>query len=193
MITIRQIERLWKDKKFKRLMRDCTAARPEASLRLETDLANRLAAAAMAVVRLDELNRQTAPVFDLLLAAVLSGQEADGGWGDAPTTALCLRALAIAGGPVEAIGRGIEFVHNLQREEGLWPAGPLKWVPGDPYLTAFALLHLTADARLRGFVDRLNLDAAADWLDFNPGRLDAETGRLWGRVGSRCRVRQVAT
>ena len=193
MITIRQIERLWKDKKFKRLMRDCTVARPEASLRLETDLANRLAAAAMAVVRLDELNRQTAPVFDLLLAAVLSGQEADGGWGNAPTSALCLRALATAGGPVEAIARGIDFLSNLQREEGLWPAGPLKRMPGDPYLTAFTLLHLTAEARLRGIADCLDLDAAADWLDFNPGRLDTETRRLWGRVGSRCRVRQLAT
>ncbi len=192
MITIRQIERLWEAKRFRRLMRDCTAARPEASLRLETDLANRPAAAAMAVVRLAELNCRTAPIFDHLAASVRAGQEADGGWGDAPTTALCLRALTVAGDPGGAAGRGVTFLRNLQRDDGLWPAGPVRRMSGDPYLTAFTLLHLTADARLRDACGDVRLDAAANWLDFNPGRLDAETRRLWGRVGVRCRVEAVS-
>ena len=179
MITIRQIERLWAAKLYRRLVRDCTAARPEASLRLEADLAGRCTAAAVAMVRLEELNRRPAPVFDLLRRAVVAGQSADGGWGDAASTAMCLRALSVAGDAAAAVERGIGYLHNLQRDDGLWHA--------DPYLTALALLHLTADSRLRERCDDLHLHAAADWLDFHPAKLDAEARRLWSRTSVRCR------
>ena len=57
MTTIRQIERLWRSGQFDRMLRLCLEMRQEASVRLAIELARARAipAAAMAVIRLDEL------------------------------------------------------------------------------------------------------------------------------------------
>src|SRR3954462_8456496 len=98
MQTVRQIQRLWDAKQYPRLARELMAARPEASLRAEAELANRIAVAAMGILRLDELNQAHAKLCRQLPHNVMLGQDADGGWGDAMTTSLCVRALRCCDG-----------------------------------------------------------------------------------------------
>src|SRR6187455_501426 len=117
MQTVRQIQRLWDAKQYPRLARELMAARPEASLRAEAELARSVPVAAMAIIRLDELNQPQVKLSRQLLNCVLLGQEADGGWGDAMTTALCLRALRCSNGHGAAIERGLMYLANLQKSE----------------------------------------------------------------------------
>lgn len=62
MQTIKHIERLWTARKYELLFRELIATRPEASFRLEIELATCTPAAAMAMIRLDELNQSHQPL-----------------------------------------------------------------------------------------------------------------------------------
>src|SRR5687768_3742472 len=93
MFTIRQIERLWNSKQYRRLAVELLQGRPEASYRLEAEFGRSIPAAALALVRMDELAQSHHPLYRTLLNVLIVGQEADGGWGDVMTTALCVRAL----------------------------------------------------------------------------------------------------
>src|SRR5687768_14334307 len=106
MITVRQIERTWNAKEYDRLVRELLGGRPEARYRFEMELTRAPLAAALAVIRLDELAQGYVPLYSRLVRALLSTQEADGGWGDPATTALCCRALACGNGNGLAIDRG---------------------------------------------------------------------------------------
>src|SRR3954453_17414663 len=125
MITVRQIERYWMAKDYPRLYRELVAARPEAGFRLEVDVRAPLAAA-MAIIRLDELAQSHVPLYSRLLRSILTSQEADGGWGAPVTTALCVRALLCGSGNGYAVDLGIEYLANLQKTEGIWPNLPLR-------------------------------------------------------------------
>src|SRR4051812_12048140 len=126
MQTVRQIQRLWDAKQYPRLARELMAARPEASLRAEAELARSNPVAAMGIIRLDELNQTHVKLCRQLLNNVLLGQESDGGWGDAMTTALCVRALRCCDGHGEAVERGLKYLASLQKSEGIWPKEPLR-------------------------------------------------------------------
>src|SRR5450432_3326604 len=108
MMTVRHIEKLWNAKAYQRLLREMLAGRPEASLRVEAELADSgvLPAAAMALLRLDELAQSHVPLYSKLLKIILAAQEGDGGWGDPMSTALCLRALLGSRGQGVAIQHG---------------------------------------------------------------------------------------
>ena len=109
MVTVRQIEKLWKDESYGRLLRGLLAQRPEGSIRLEAELPiTPVTAAAMAMIRLDELSQSHVAFYQKLLHRVLAKQEADGGWADPMTTALCLRALLCCSGDGTAITVGAE-------------------------------------------------------------------------------------
>src|SRR5262245_40674205 len=95
MVTVRQIEKLYKSQSWQALAGQMLAGRPEASLRLENALSGPIAAAAMVLIRLDELSQAHVPLYGSLLRSILSAQEEDGGWQDPLTTALCLRALML--------------------------------------------------------------------------------------------------
>src|SRR3712207_5518067 len=111
MTTVRQIERYWTAKEYARLFRDLVAARPEAQFRLEVEVRAPLAAA-MAVIRMDELAQSHTPLYTRLVRFLLSTQESDGGWGDPVTTALCLRALLCGQGKGMALERGVTYLAN---------------------------------------------------------------------------------
>jgi hypothetical protein len=189
MITIRQIERAWTARTYEKLFRDLVAGRPEAAFRFELEQGRAIPAAAMAVVRLDELSQSHVPLCGTLLRAVIAGQEKDGGWGDAMTTALCLRALLCSEGAGVAIERGLRYLANLQKAEGVWPAVPLRRMPADGYVSAFVLYEL---GDVAGFRAAVHFDDAVAWFAANEHALDGETARLWARAQHRCRVRVAA-
>ena len=137
------------------------------------------------MIRLDELNQTHAPLFSKLVRTVLASQDRDGGWRDAATTSLCLRALLIDGGHGTAVDAGMRYLTLLQREDGAWPKEPLRRMPPDGFTTALVLFELGDRPEFRGAVR--SKDAAA-WLDRHAAELDAETKRLWGLASLRCRV-----
>src|SRR5437016_1957666 len=110
MQTVRQIERLWHGCQYEQLFRDLVSVRPEAEFALEFQSGSTASpAAAMAMLRLDELDQSQAPLYQNLLRCLLGAQDADGGWDNPMLTALCLRALMAGQGGGEAIERGLSY------------------------------------------------------------------------------------
>lgn len=185
MMTVRHIEKLWNSDAHGRLLKELLAGRPEASLRLEHELTGRLPAAAMALLRLDELAQSHVPLYAKLLKTILAAQQSDGGWNDPVTSAICLRALLAGRGQGIAIDRGLFYLAQLQKSEGIWPNVPIRRMPADPFVSAFILLQLGFDARFRQavrFIDALN------WFEANELTLDSETRRLWDHASVRCQM-----
>jgi len=189
MTTLRQIERLWVARRYETLFRYLMAARPEASFRLEVELARAIPAAALSLIRLDELCQSHQPLAIELLRTLLAAQEPDGGWTDPMTTALCLRALLSCQGAGASIERGLFYLANLQKTEGAWPNVPLRRLPADPYVSAYILYQLGDQPRFRETVRFLD---ALNWFDRHESSLDPEARRLWDRASSRCRLGQPA-
>jgi hypothetical protein len=185
MITTRQIERAWTARTYEKLFRELVANRPEASFRFEHEQGRAIPAAAMAVIRLDELSQSHTPVAAKLVRAVIAGQETDGGWGDVMSTALCLRALLCSGGDGMAIQRGLDYLAHLQKAEGIWPAVPLRRMPADGFASAFVLYQLGDNARFREAVRFLD---AVRWFEQHDATLAFDARRLWDRARHRCRI-----
>jgi hypothetical protein len=183
MITVRQIERFWQTKSYERLFRELLVARPEASLRMQLELGRSIPTAALAIIRLDELSQAYVPLYSQLIRTVLNDQHSDGGWGDPMTTAICLRALMCGQGHGVAIDRGLHYLANMQKPEGIWPNVPIRRMPADPYVSAFILLQLGDKPAFRQavrFFDALN------WFEANESALDPDARRLWDRATTRC-------
>ena len=185
MITVRQIERAWNARTYEKLFRELVSTRPESGFQFEMEQGRAIPAAAMAVIRLDELSQSYVPLCGKLVRALLAGQESDGGWGDAMTSALCIRALLCSGGDGVAIDRGLNYLANLQKAEGAWPAVPLRRMAADGYVTAFILYELGDKARFRSAVQ---FDTAIQWFETNESQLDREARRMWERARHRCEV-----
>lgn len=143
MLTIRQIERLWNAGDFARLARELLAGRAELSPRTLLDSSYRVPCAAMALIRIDEFAQNFHPLAGRLIKVLVSAQDPDGGWGDPATTALVLRALSTSRGHGLSVSRGLAFLGAMQKEDGLFPAVPLKRTAGDAHVTSLILLHLT--------------------------------------------------
>jgi hypothetical protein len=187
MITVRQIDRLWSAKAYERLLEQLIAPRPETSERLLSQLPGSLPAAAMAVIRLDELSQSFAPLYSQLVRTIIAAQRPDGGWGDVMTTALCLRALLCGNGNGLAVERGLASLASLQKpEETIWPSMPVRRMPIDPFASAFVLLHL---ANHEAFRDAIRLDDAVDWFESNELVLDEPTRKLWSHARRRVPAR----
>jgi hypothetical protein len=183
MITVRQIERTWSAKQYERLLRDLLAARPEGGFQLRLESGCAASAAAIAVIRLDELSQAHVPVCSQLIRTILANQQADGGWGDPAVTALCLRALLCCNGQGAAIERGMQALAALQKTEGIWPREPLRRMPADALVSAFILFELGDNVLFR---QSLRFDQAVAWFTANEGLLDGESRRLWERAHVRC-------
>jgi hypothetical protein len=190
MQTVRHIERLWTNRKYEQLFRELIADRPESSFRLEIELATCTPAAAMAMIRLDELNQSHVPLYQKLVRSLVATQDADGGWGDPMATALCLRALMAGKGAGLAIERGLFYLATLQKPEGIWPRVPFRRMPAEPYVSAFVLYQLAEDDRFRAAVRFLD---AVNWFESHESSLDVETRRLWDRASLRCQMRRAMT
>src|SRR5688500_16108573 len=142
MTTVKQIERAWTARTYEKLFRELVSSRPESGFRLEVQTSRSALAAAMGVIRLEELNQSHVPLYSKLLRALIGSQDADGGWGDPVSTALCLRALLCGQGTGEAVERGMAYLANLQKDEGTWPQVPLRRMSADAYVSAFVLYQL---------------------------------------------------
>ncbi|HEX3356164.1 MAG TPA: prenyltransferase/squalene oxidase repeat-containing protein [Tepidisphaeraceae bacterium] len=183
MQTVRQIERLWTARQYTRLFRELIANRPDGAFKFDLDPGH-LAAAAMGMIRLDELNQAHNPLYRKLLNTIIAAQQSDGGWGDIALSALCLRALAIGrdtGG--RAIDNALAYLANLQRPDGYWPAIPLRRMPGDASVSALVLYHLAEEDRFRAAVQ---FKQAVQRLDADRTSLDPNARRLWDRASLRC-------
>lgn len=186
MITIRQIERDWNARQYEKMFRELTAFRPEATFHFNFESGRATPAAAMALIRLEELCQSHVPLYAKLVRAVLAAQDArDGGWGDPVVTALCLRALTANRGNGVAVDRGIAYLAELQKPEGIWPAVPVRRLPEDPYTSAFILYELGDNPRFR---DGVRLADAVAWFERHTDQLDEETRALWERASLRCRM-----
>ena len=190
MLTVRQIERLWNSKAYRRLAQDLLTGRPEASVRLETGFARSLPVAALALIRMDELAQSYHSFYRTLLNVLIVSQEADGGWGDVLTTALCVRALTCGDGQGVAVERGLAYLAQLQKSEGVWPQIPLRRMPADGFVSAFVLFEL---GDVEGFRRAVRVADALDWFAGNLPTLDADTRRLFDRAAAKCRPRRVQT
>ena len=126
MTTVRQIERFWSARQFDRLLGDLLSGRPEGAVQLAQKVRLIPAATAVAMIRLDELGQAHVPLFGRLIRTLLNTQDADGGWGDAMTTALCLRALMLGSGSGDSVDRGLRYLAMLQKENGAWPIVPIR-------------------------------------------------------------------
>src|SRR5262249_27926124 len=119
----------------------------------------------------------------------LSSQEADGGWGEPLATALCLRALLCGRGQGLAIERGLNYLADLQKSEGIWPAVPIRRTAEDPFVSAFILFQLADSLAFRATV---RFQAATQWFLQNQIKPDEEACRLWHRASLRCRPNFIA-
>src|SRR5262245_25725752 len=116
MTTVRQLERLWNARKFDLIYSELTSARPEGSLPVAWECSQAIPAAAMALIRLDELDQSYVPLAGKLIRTLIVTQQYDGGWGDLMATALALRALTRCRGQGLVIERGLVYLANLQQD-----------------------------------------------------------------------------
>ena len=185
MVTVRQIERLWNAKSYRRLAMELLSARTEGAYRLESELGTSSGAAALGVIRLDELEQSHHPLNRKLLNVILLAQEADGGWGDPLRTALCLRALLCARGEGNAVERGMRYLAAMQKAEGVWPREPIRRMPADGFVSAFVMFELASAPRFREVV---RIDDAVDWFATNEQSLEPDAKRLWEHTSLRYRA-----
>ena len=190
MQTTRQIERQWSARQYDRLARELLAPRPEYSPRLLAELSRSVPAAALALIRLDELNQSNHPLCGKLIRTIIAAQEGDGGWGDPLVSALCLRALMCSKGLGLCVHRGIAHLASLQKDEGAWPAAPIRRLPEDAFVTAFILFHLADHDAFRAAV---RLDDALAWLTRHESALGDDARRLAHRATLRARLRPTAS
>ena len=183
MVTWKQIERQWQAGDYSKLLGELTVGRPESSPRMQLSLGRALPAAAMAVIRMDELSQSYLPICAKMTRTVLASQESDGGWGDPMTTALCLRALLVGNGHGVAIDRGMQYLANLQKDVGIWPRIPLRRMEADAYTSAFILFHL---GDVEAFRNAVHFDAAIAWFNAHALEQDTDTQRLWHRAMAKC-------
>jgi hypothetical protein len=176
------MERFWGAKEYGRMLSECLRTRSEAPILRLGDLSGAPAAAAMGIIRLDELSQPQSPLYRRLVHAVLASQQADGGWGDVMVTALCLRALLCGGGDGIAIQRGLAYLVALQQLEGTWPRVPLRRFPADPAVSAYVVSQL-ADQPLA--IESLRLADTMRWLEEHQADLSPETQRLWRSTSTR--------
>lgn len=187
MVTLQRIRRMWDERAYGRLSAEVLGVRPEAAILKCPEASTAISAAALTLIRLDELNQSACQLYAQLLRVVMATQQADGGWGDLLTTSLCLRALACGGGDGLALDQGMQYLANLQKPSGIWPAEPLRRMPEDAFTSAYILLQLGGDVRFQEAVD---VPAAIDWFDRNEHSLDRPTAQLWSHA--RRRVGRIA-
>jgi hypothetical protein len=186
MQTVKQIERLWTGRRYEALLGELVACRADAEfVPLLQTCSIAIPAAAMAMIRLDELGQSGAPIYHKLLICLLAAQESDGGWSDPILSALCLRALLGSRGGGEAIDKGLLYLANLQKDEGIWPRIPFRRMPEDALTSAVVMYQLSHEERFR---EAVAFDDAVRWFDDHSAQLDPQTRKIWFSVRLRCGI-----
>jgi hypothetical protein len=186
MITVRQIERYWVNRQYDKLFNALVENRPEAAFPFDLTESRSTPAAAIALIRLDELSQNHVPLYGRLVRALVASQNVnDGGWGDGVITALCLRALMAGRGTGACVDFGLRYLADLQKAEGAWPAGPIRRLPADPAASAFVLFQLGDRAEFRNSV---RFGDALTWFATHASSLDADARRWWESARLRCQV-----
>lgn len=176
MTVVRQLERDWDARRYRRILADLLASRVESALlpRLSAGPTG-AAAAAIAIVRLDELDLPHVSLYSKLLCVLIAAQLPDGSWGDPAVTALCLRALLTCRGRGVAAEKALNHLAALQRADGSWPEAALRRLPGDAAATAFILLQLGDHPQ---FAAHCNIPTALTWLASSASLHDPVASRL---------------
>lgn len=201
MLTLRQIEKWWTAKAYTRLLDELCAGRAEGVngirdlLDGSPDKAS-VAAAAMTIIRAEELRQSAHPHVGKMVRLLLDRQDRLGGWGekgpggtlatDSVITALAARGLAQSGtGP--AVDNALTRLADLQNQDGEWSAAA---TPGDETggltdmaVTAFVLYQL---ATIRRPAAALLIDTALGRL-LAPaaGQVDTQLNTLRRRIEAR--------
>jgi len=183
MITVRHLERQWNARQYTRLSEELLAARPEAWFVFDRQASQAARTAALALIRLEELNQAHVPLAAALRRNLLAMQESDGGWGDPAVSALCIRALLLGKGAGIAVDRSLAYLANLQQSGGIWPAAPIRRMPADPATSVFILSQLADQPR---FGEVVRLADAFGWFSRHRGSLDSQTAQIWDRLRMRC-------
>ena len=187
MLTLRRIDRYWTQRQYDKLFNALVENRPEASFPFDLTDGRSTPAAAIALIRFDELSVSHVPLYGRLVRALLASQNVnDGGWGDVVVTALCLRALMAGRGNGAAIDAGLRYLADLQKTEGIWPSVPIRRLPADAAASAFVLYQLGDQPAFR---EAVRFAEAVAWFDAHPTGLDADARRWWDSARLRCRVR----
>jgi hypothetical protein len=176
MMTVRQMQRLWDTRQFKRLVEEISSQRIEALAADELTDHPAVAAAAWGLIRLEELNQPQVPLCRILINVLVARQESDGGWGDVAVTALVLRALSLWEGHGPAIERGMHYLAQLQQPDGIWPKIPIRRLCADAVVSAFVMLQLAENPRFRAAVD---FSAAVNWFHLHVSETDAAAQTIW--------------
>jgi hypothetical protein len=176
MQTVRYIEKLWDRREYDRLLAELIAPRVEAAAAGELIHNSMASAAALALVRLDELHSPHAPICSRLIRTLIGTQKSDGGWGDVATTAIAVRGLSLQNGQGLAIEGGMGYLAMLQQPAGIWPKLPIRRMPEDALVSAFTILQLGDNDLFRGAV---RIDAAIAWFDSHRWMLDQAALSLW--------------
>jgi hypothetical protein len=82
------------------------------------------------------------------------------------------------------IDRAIEYLANLQKQDGIWPNEPIRRLPADPAASAFILFELSSFPAFRSAIRFFD---ASHWFEENESRLAEPVRRLWNHVALRCR------
>jgi len=188
MLTTRYIEKLWDGRQYQRILEELIGPRVESPAVEELRQSPTAAAAALALIRLDELHQVHASLCPRLIRSLVALQEADGGWGDVAVTALCVRALSLQNGRGAAIERGVAYLAALQQPGGIWPKIPIRRMPADALVSAFVLFQLADHCEFRNAVD---FDAAYGWFESHRWTLDPAAQALWDHA--RLRVPALST
>jgi len=171
-------ERLWNARQYVKLFGSLIANRPESTFRLEIDTPTSTLAAAMGIIRLDELNqpmcRFTAPSSEHW-SPPRNGTAAGA---TRPSQPVSARPDAREGAS-ESIQRGLRYLADLQKSDGLWPKIPFRRMPGDACVSAFVLHQLSGDERFRAVV---RFNDAVSWLRNN---------RHWNQKRTDCGIAPV--
>jgi hypothetical protein len=157
MLTCTKLTRLWTAGRFRALIREALAGRPEGRLELDQRRGGPIVAAALALLRLCELNQPGHRLAGVLRDRLIWTQGAAGDWsGDAAVTALVARALTTADGQRTTVGRtiakGVRASTPADRAiDWLTSRGPADW--GDDWAVAVVLLQLGREPAFREKVD----------------------------------------
>ena len=173
MLTTLKLRRLWSEGRYRAMIRDLTANRPEGRLSLDKLAGGATVAAALGLIRLRELNQAQTPLATELVRRLTWSQRSDGSWVDAGDDAdatlvkTSLAARALADLDEACFGRSVGFLADQQEASG-WGEKSMT--------TAIVLMQVArlADGELR-LADALAAEPAAG----GPQELDAATRWAW--------------